>query len=83
MAEGSPSLDLFGFDPRRFHAGCVADAGWVKERTHESYAKTYAVLFPHDEPLAGRGARKSAFHDALAARGCVHQSRHGHERPAT
>ncbi|KAL1499137.1 hypothetical protein AB1Y20_013648 [Prymnesium parvum] len=81
MAEGAPSLDLFAYDPARFHAATVADARWVKERTHESYAKTYAIVFPSDEPLAGRGARSSALYDALAARGCVFQSRHGYERP--
>eukprot|EP01063_Lacrimia_lanifica_P025208 TRINITY_DN3298_c0_g1_i1.p1 TRINITY_DN3298_c0_g1~~TRINITY_DN3298_c0_g1_i1.p1 ORF type:complete len:908 (+),score=248.51 TRINITY_DN3298_c0_g1_i1:71-2794(+) len=81
MAEGSPSLDLFAFDCARFHPETVRDAKWVKDRTHESYAKTYAVVFPHDEPLAGRGARQSPLHDALAERGCVHQARHGFERP--
>jgi len=59
----------------------VRDAKWVKDRTHESYAKTYAVVFPHDEPLAGRDARTSALHELLQARGCVHQARHGMERP--
>lgn len=59
----------------------MADAAWVKDRTHESYAKTYSIVFPSDEPLAGRGARKSALHEPLALRGCVFQARHGYERP--
>jgi sarcosine dehydrogenase len=78
---GAPELDLFGFDPARFHPECVADGTWVTQATHESYAKTYSIVFPHDEPLASRGARTSALHDALRARGCVHQARHGFERP--
>jgi sarcosine dehydrogenase len=51
------------------------------DRTHESYKNTYDIVFPHDESLAGRGARKSALHDALLSRGCVYQARHGFERP--
>eukprot|EP01047_Picozoa_sp_COSAG01_P042362 COSAG01_NODE_3695_length_5785_cov_2.832601_2_plen_196_part_00 len=81
IATGAPSIDLFSYDPGRFHASCTADAGWVKDRTHESYAKTYAIVFPSDEALAGRGSRRSALYDSLAQRGCVFQARHGYERP--
>lgn len=81
ITEGSPSLDLFSFDCSRFHPDSVKDDVWVRDRTHESYAKTYAVVFPHDESLAGRNNRKSALHEELQARGCVHQARHGFERP--
>lgn len=81
MADGSTSIDLFSYDVARFHSDTVRDARWVKDRTHESYAKTYSIVFPHDEPLAGRGARRSALHEVLAARGCVYQARHGYERP--
>lgn len=78
---GSPKVDLFSFDCARFHPDSVSNAKWVKDRTHESYAKTYAIVFPHDEALAGRGNRKSALYDELMARGCVYQARHGFERP--
>jgi sarcosine dehydrogenase len=81
IQDGSPSLDLFSFDCNRFHPSTVTDTKWVMDRTHESYAKTYAIVFPHDEALAGRGARVSPVHDALVERGCVHQARHGMERP--
>ena len=30
----------------------------MKERSHEAYAKNYSMVFPHDEPLAGRGMKK-------------------------
>ena len=53
----------------------------LQDRTHESYAKTYAVVFPHDEPLAGRNFMRSPLHDTLVRKGCVYQSRHGGERP--
>ena len=81
VADGAPKRDLFSMDPRRFHGDCAADARWVKRSTHESYAKTYAVVFPHDEPLAGRGRRPSPFQGKLLDAGCVFQSRHGMERP--
>lgn len=45
------------------------------------HARRYAIVFPSDEALAGRGARKSALYDSLAKRGCVYQARHGYERP--
>jgi len=84
VTTGAPDVDLFSFDVARFHSDNLADAKWVKDRTHESYAKTYAIVFPHDEPLAGRdtaSTRKSGFHDDTAAGGCVFQARHGMERP--
>lgn len=54
IVDGSPDLDMFSFDPARFHPSTTRDEKWVRDRTHESYAKTYAIVFPHDEPLAGR-----------------------------
>ena len=54
IALGAPSIDMFAYDPARFHASTTSDARWVKDRTHESYAKTYAIVFPSDESLAGR-----------------------------
>ena len=81
VATGGPSIDMFAYDPARFHAACAAQPAWVQDRTHESYAKTYAIVFPADEALAGRGQRRSGLYDALAARGCVYQARHGYERP--
>jgi len=81
VVEGSPSLDVFSMDVARFHPSSSRDARWVEDRTHESYAKTYAIVFPHDEPLAGREFRKSALFDALLSQGCVYQARQGFERP--
>lgn len=78
---GSASVDMFSFDVARFHPTTVADPAWVQDRTHESYAKTYAVVFPHDEPLAGRNRMQSPLHETLVRKGCVYQSRHGGERP--
>ena len=81
VATGAPTIDLFSYDPGRFHESNAKDAVWVKDRTHESYAKTYSIVFPSDEALAGRGKRTSALYSSLSKAGCVYQARHGYERP--
>lgn len=53
------------------------DTTWIRERSHEAYATNYDIVFPLDEPLAGRNHRTDPFHDALTQRGCVFQSRLG------
>lgn len=78
---GRPDLDMFGYDIRRFHPPLNTNKTWVAARSHESYAKNYSIVFPHDEPLAGRGQRKSPIHEELEGSGCVFQERHGWERP--
>ena len=35
----------------------------MKERSHESYAKNYSVVYPHDEPLAARNMRRDALYE--------------------
>lgn len=66
---------------RRFHCSLTDNNRWIRERSHESYAKNYSVVFPHDEPLAGRNMRKDPLHQELLQQGCVFQERHGWERP--
>lgn len=81
IIEHSPSLDLFAFDVNRYHQDTIGCKKWVIDRSHESYAQTYNIIFPHDESLAGRNARKSPLHQTLLDKGCVYQQRHGFERP--
>ncbi|KAF4016835.1 hypothetical protein G4228_007993 [Cervus hanglu yarkandensis] len=69
------------WSPRRFHHSLTGHGRWIRERSHEAYAKNYSVVFPHDEPLAGRNMRTDPLHEELLARGCVFQERHGWERP--
>ncbi|KFO21517.1 Sarcosine dehydrogenase, mitochondrial [Fukomys damarensis] len=85
---GRPEKDMYGYDirqvcqtPGRFHPSLAAHQRWIRERSHESYAKNYSVIFPHDEPLAGRNMRRGPLHEELLGRGCVFQERHGWERP--
>ncbi|EPY84720.1 sarcosine dehydrogenase, mitochondrial [Camelus ferus] len=60
---------------RRFHHSLTDHSRWIRERSHESYAKNYSVVFPHDEPLAGRNMRRGPLHEikkeCLACRGAA------------
>jgi len=81
VVHGRPELDMYGYDIRRFCPSVAANPLWVKERSHEAYAKNYSIVFPHDEPLAGRGMKKDPLHQVLEDAGCVYQERFGWERP--
>ncbi|TEA29672.1 hypothetical protein DBR06_SOUSAS510267 [Sousa chinensis] len=96
IIHGRPEKDMHSYDIRqgpagtrgqeaaasgRFHHSLTDHGRWIRERSHESYSKNYSVVFPHDEPLAGRNMRTDPLHEELLARGCVFQERHGWERP--
>ncbi|XP_051907440.1 sarcosine dehydrogenase, mitochondrial [Hippocampus zosterae] len=81
IIHGRPEKDMYGYDIRRFHSSLTDNQRWIRERSHESYAKNYSVVFPFDEPLASRNMRKDPFHQVLTEQGCVFQERHGWERP--
>uniref|UniRef100_UPI0037E963FE sarcosine dehydrogenase, mitochondrial n=1 Tax=Semicossyphus pulcher TaxID=241346 RepID=UPI0037E963FE len=81
IIHGRPEKDMYGYDIRRFHNSLTGNQRWIRERSHESYAKNYSVVFPFDEPLASRNMRKDPFHQVLTEQGCVFQERHGWERP--
>ncbi|KAG1680638.1 Sarcosine dehydrogenase, mitochondrial [Nymphon striatum] len=81
IVHGHPDLDMFGYDIRRFYPGLTANQKWIKERSHEAYAKNYSIVFPNDQPLASRNMRKDPFHGVLLKAGCFYQEAHGWERP--
>lgn len=81
IIKGHPEKDMWGYDIRRFHSSLTPNEKWNRERSHESYAKNYAMVFPNDEPLASRNMRKDPFHEILLEAGCFFQERHGWERP--
>lgn len=81
IVHGRPEKDMYSYDIRRFHHSLTDHACWIRERSHESYAKNYSVVFPHDEPLAGRNMRRDPLHEELLGQGCVFQERQGWERP--
>ncbi|XP_078406384.1 sarcosine dehydrogenase, mitochondrial isoform X1 [Cetorhinus maximus] len=81
VIHGRPEKDMYGYDICRFHHSLTNNNRWIRERSHESYAKNYSVVFPHDEPLAGRNMRLDPLHEELVQQGCIFQERHGWERP--
>ncbi|KAI5099466.1 sarcosine dehydrogenase, mitochondrial, partial [Silurus meridionalis] len=81
IIHGRPEKDMYAYDIRRFHHSLTNNNRWIRERSHESYAKNYSVVFPFDEPLASRNMRKDPLHQVLLEQGCVFQERHGWERP--
>ncbi|XP_029466895.1 sarcosine dehydrogenase, mitochondrial isoform X2 [Rhinatrema bivittatum] len=81
IIHGRPEKDMYAYDIRRFHHSLTNNNRWIRERSHESYAKNYSVVFSYDEPLAGRNMRKDPLYEVLLQQGCVFQERHGWERP--
>ncbi|XP_066146698.1 sarcosine dehydrogenase, mitochondrial [Euwallacea fornicatus] len=82
ITHGRPDLDMHAFDIRRFSQRQKPDRAWVTETSHESYAKTYSIVYPHDQKLSGRNLRIDPFHEHLVASGAVMEEALGWERPA-
>jgi sarcosine dehydrogenase len=57
-----PDLHMFAYDVRRFTPKQKKAYDWAVERSHESYAKNYSIVFPNDQPLAGRNFIQDPFH---------------------
>ena len=79
--QGRPDFDMYGYDIRRFSPDLTRNSDWIRQRSHEAYAKNYSIVYPHDEPLASRKMKQSAVGPLLEQAGCVFQERHGWERP--
>ena len=80
IVDGSPSLDLWPLDVRRFgpHHGTRA---FMYPRAVEHYAHHYKMRYPGQEHETARGLRLSPLHDRLKAAGAVFGSKNGWERP--
>ena len=79
IVEGEPTIDMLGVDPRRF--GPYAQAGFLKEKNEEAYAKVFTVHYPNEERTAARPLRQSPCYDRMKALGAVFGSVYGWERP--
>ena len=55
----------------RFCPEVSKDDAWVSARSHESYAKNYSIIFPHDEPLAGRNMKQVGCFEHTHTRICA------------
>ncbi len=80
IVEDAPTMDLAELDIRRFHR-FERNRAYLFDRTKESLGLLYAMHWPFRQPETGRGARRSAFHDRLEARGACFGVAMGWERP--
>ena len=79
IVEGSPSLDVWHMDSRRFGAAYRSQA-YTLARTKEVYETYYDVKYPGHERTAGRPLRLSAAYPRLAAPGAAFGEKSGWER---
>uniref|UniRef100_A0A336MEF7 CSON013804 protein n=1 Tax=Culicoides sonorensis TaxID=179676 RepID=A0A336MEF7_CULSO len=81
ILHGRPSAHMFAYDIRRFSDMQTKNVKWATERSHEAYAKNYSIVFPHDEPLAGRNLIHDPLHKQMIRYGAMMEERQGWERP--
>jgi 4-methylaminobutanoate oxidase (formaldehyde-forming) len=79
IVEGSPSLDVWHMDSRRFGAAYRSQA-YTLARTKEVYETYYDVKYPGHERTAGRPLRVSAAYPRLAELGASFGEKSGWER---
>jgi len=79
IVEGEPSVDMLGVDPRRF--GPYAQAGYLKAKNEEAYAKVFTVHYPDEERSAARPLRQTPCYGRMRDLGAVFGSVYGWERP--
>ncbi|XP_042875466.1 sarcosine dehydrogenase, mitochondrial-like isoform X2 [Penaeus japonicus] len=82
VVHGRPELDMTAYDCRRFSSLVRRQPAWAWEKSHESYVKNYSIVFPRDQPLAGRQAITDPLFSILADAGCFWEETKGWERPA-
>jgi glycine cleavage system aminomethyltransferase T/glycine/D-amino acid oxidase-like deaminating enzyme len=79
IVEGTPSLDVWHMDSRRFGAAYRSRA-YTVARTKEIYETYYDVKYPGHERLAGRPLRVSPAYPRLQELGAVFGEKSGWER---
>ncbi|MCE1179459.1 MAG: FAD-dependent oxidoreductase [Micrococcales bacterium] len=70
ISSGRPDVDVTGFNLDRFHRYQLAPA-YRAARTAEVLGTVYAAHTPGTQLRTGRGVRRSAVHDRLAAQGAL------------
>lgn len=80
IIDGEPGLDLWALDISRFDHASSSKA-FVGARMEESVADLFRMHWPYKQAVAGRGARRSAFHRTFAEKGAVFGAPTGWERP--
>jgi glycine cleavage system aminomethyltransferase T/glycine/D-amino acid oxidase-like deaminating enzyme len=79
IVEGTPSLDVWHMDSRRF-GSAYRSRQYTLERTTEVYATYYDVKYPGHERSAGRPLRVSPAYGRLLELGAVFGEKSGWER---
>ncbi len=79
VLEGSPSLDVWHMDIRRFGPAYDSPA-YALARTVETYATYYDIAYPHRERTAGRPLRTSPVYAWHATHGAQFGEKAGWER---
>jgi dimethylglycine dehydrogenase len=79
IAEGEPTIDMLGVDPRRF--GPYAQTGFLIEKNEEAYAKVFSVHYPDEERAGARPLRQTPCYGRMRDLGAVFGSVYGWERP--
>jgi glycine cleavage system aminomethyltransferase T/glycine/D-amino acid oxidase-like deaminating enzyme len=79
IVEGTPSLDLWKMDIRRFGAQ-YRSRNFTLARTYEVYSTYYDITYPNHERLAGRPLRLSPVYGRLKELGAVFGEKSGWER---
>jgi len=78
IVNGSPSVDVTGMNIDRFHK-YQSNPRYRRERTVESLGMVYRCHYPTMSYETARGAKKSPFHDRLAAAGAYFKDVSGWE----
>ena len=80
IVDGSPSLDLWPLDVRRFSPHHATKA-FMYPRAVEHYAHHYKMRYPGQEAETARNLRLSPLYQRLKQHGAVYGSKNGWERP--
>ncbi len=80
MVNGTPDVDVTGFNIDRLHV-YQNNAKYRRTRTVESLGMVYQAHYPTKTYETARGAKKSPFHDRLAAAGAYFKDVSGWEGP--
>ncbi len=80
ILNGRPDVDVTGINIDRFHR-YQCNPEYRRQRALESLGLVYACHYPDRSPKTARGARKSPFHDRLAAHGAHFRDVSGWESP--
>jgi sarcosine dehydrogenase len=80
IIEGSPSLDLWPLDVRRFQTHHNTKT-FMYARAVEHYGGHYLLHFPGEEKHTARDIRKSPLYGKLSHKGAIYGSKAGWERP--